>query len=229
MPLPPAARPARAAHRPATALAAACLLALAAAPAAASNLIVNGDFSAGATGFITDYPLTASGCIGCAGVAASTLGWYNQPALVFPFGDHTTGSGLMLLYDPPPSGAPRLWQQTVNVSAGTTYAFSGWIREANAEPSPNNGRVQVSIDGTVLGTQDAPDNIWAQWSFQWTAQATGPVVLLLRDVYPTTFNGTYSAIDDLVFAPVPEPGAAVLMAVGLVSLGWRSRRRPPKR
>jgi hypothetical protein len=192
--------------------------------AAADNLIVNGDFSAGATGFVTDYPVRASGCIGCLGVAANTLAWYNQPAFVFPFGDHTTGSGLMLLYDPPASGSPRIWAQTVNVSAGTTYAFSGWIREANSEPSANNGRVQVAVGGAVLGTQDAPDNVWAQWSFQWTATTSGPVELTLRDVYPTTFNGTYSAIDDLVFAPVPEPAPALLLALGMAMLACRRRR-----
>jgi hypothetical protein len=196
-------------------------------PATAQNLIVNGDFEAGFTGFTTQYTASASGCIGCVGVAATTLGWYNVPGFVFPYGDHTSGSGRMLQYDPPVSGSPKIWAQTVTVSAGTTYTFSGWVREANSEPG-NNGRVGVYAGATLLGTKDAPDGAWGQWSFDWTAPSTGPVELALRDLYGSTFNGTYSTIDDLVFAPVPEPATLALWLAGLCGLaamGSRPARR----
>lgn len=207
-------------------LVAATALALAAGtPHAAANLIANGDFEAGATGFVTDYLLSSSGCITCIGVRARTRDWYNVPSLVFDYGDHTSGSGLMLQYDPFNGVYPRIWAQVVQVTAGTTYRFSGWVREANSEPSPNNGRVGVYAAGQLLGQQDAPDGDWAQWSFDWTATSTGAVELALRDLYPTTYSGTYSTIDDLSFtAAVPEPSSWVLMALGVAGLVWRRRR-----
>jgi hypothetical protein len=209
-------------------------LSLAAGPAVAEpvNLIANGDFEAGAVGFGTDYRLSASGCIGCVGVAATTTGWYNAPGYVHPYGDHTSGSGRMLQYDPPgnqPTLA-RIWHQDVNVVAGTTYRFSGWIREANSEATPNNGRVGVYVGGALLGTQDALDHVWSPWSFDWTALSTGSVQLALRDLYGSTWNGTYSTIDDLRFAaqapsPVPEPGTLALVAAGLGVVALRLQRR----
>jgi hypothetical protein len=109
----------------------------------AANLIDNGAFESGLTGFGTDYNVRASGCIGCVGVNGNTLNWYYVPGYVVNFNDHTSGAGQMLLYDPP--GTPsawRIWYQTVNVEAGRTYTFSGWGREANSEnPAWNNGLI----------------------------------------------------------------------------------------
>ncbi len=195
------------------------------------NLIVNGDFEAGFSGFSSDYSASGSGCIGCVGVKSTTTGWYNAPGFVFPFGDHTTGSGLMLQYDPPSINptSKRIWYQSVSVLAGTTYSFSGWVREANSEPTPNNGLVGVYANGVLLGQQSAPDGSWAQWSFNYTATSTGTIELALRDLYGSTFCGTYSAIDDLSFsavaAPVPEPEIYAMMGLGLGLMGWVGRRR----
>ena len=208
------------------------LLALPALPAAAQNLIVNGSFEAGFSGFSTEYAVSPTGCIGCVGIKPTTLAWYNVPSLVFSYGDHTSGSGQMLQYDPPGGSTPKIWSQTVAVNAGTAYVFSGWLREANSEPGPN-GRVGVYAGGTLLGTHDATNGGWTQWSFTWTAPgAPGGVAsieLALRDLNTNTFGGTYSTIDDLVFAPVPEPAAAATLLAGLCGLTGAAalrRRRP---
>ncbi|MEW6676678.1 MAG: PEPxxWA-CTERM sorting domain-containing protein [Pseudomonadota bacterium] len=196
--------------------------------AQASNLIVNGDFEAGMSGFGTDYFPSANGCISCAGVSTNTLTWYYAPGYVEVFNDHTSGAGMMLLYDPPNTpSAWRIWYQNVNVEAGKTYTFSGWGREANSENlGYNDGLIRFEVNGDVLGTLVTVQNAWTAFSAQYTALATGSVTLALRDMNGTTWNGTYTAIDDLAFTQaVPEPETFALMLAGLGLVGFAVRRR----
>ncbi len=207
-----------------TTLALLCL----AATANAANLIVNGDFEAGMTGFGSDYTPSAHGCISCVGVNSNTLSWYNAPGYVEVFNDHTSGTGGMLLYDPPASpSAWRIWYQNVHVEAGKTYTFSGWGREANSEnPGVNDGLVRFEVNGTDLGTLVTVQNAWTYFSAEYTATTTGLVTLALRDMNATTWYGTYTAIDDLAFTQaVPEPETYALMLAGLGLLGLAARRR----
>ena len=205
------------------------LAALCLTPAAhAANLIVNGDFEAGLSGFGSDYSPSANGCISCVGVNSNTLSWYYAPGYVEVFNDHTSGTGGMLLYDPPGSpSAWRIWYQSVNVEAGKTYTFSGWGREANSEnPGVNDGLVRFEVNGAGLGTLVTVQNAWTHFSAAYTATTTGTVTLALRDMNATTWNGTYTAIDDLAFTQaVPEPETYALMLAGLGLVGFAARRR----
>ncbi len=194
----------------------------------AANLIANGDFEAGLTGFGTDYTPSLSGCISCVGVSTNTLTWYYAPGYVVNFNDHTSGAGKMLLYDPPATpSAWRIWHQTVNVVAGQTYTFSGWGREANSEnPAWNNGLIRFEANGTVLGTLVTVEDQWTQFSADYLATTTGSITLALRDMNSSTYYGTYTAIDDLSFVQaVPEPETYAQLLAGLALVGWVMRRR----
>jgi len=194
----------------------------------ASNLITNGDFESGMSGFSTDYSPSANGCISCAGVSTNTLTWYYAPGYVEVFNDHTTGTGMMLLYDPPASPSSwRIWYQDVSVEAGKSYTFSGWAREANSENLGfNDGLIRFEVNGSALGTLVAVQSAWTFFAGEYTASATGTVTLALRDMNVTTWNGTYTAIDDLAFTQaVPEPETYALMLAGLGLVGFAARRR----
>lgn len=205
------------------------LTALTMVPAAqASNLINNGDFEAGASGFGTDYSLSANGCVSCAGVSTNTLAWYYAPGYVEVFDDHTSGSGGMLLYDPPAAPASyRIWYQDVAVQAGKTYTFSGWGREANSENrGVNDGLIRFEVGGNALGTLVTNQDAWTYFAAAYTATTTGLVTLALRDMNTTTWYGTYTAIDDLAFAQaVPEPETYALMLAGLGLVAWGARKQ----
>ena len=94
---------------------------------------------------------------------------------------------------------------------------------------------QPGLCSALLGQQDAPDGDWIQWRFGYTASRSGNIELALRDLYPTTYFGTYSAIDDLRFEQtsgtvqpptgVPEPGSAALAGLGLLLASWANQRR----
>ena len=122
------------------------LFIIASALQARANLI-NGDFSAGNSGFTTGYSFIASGTSttpGTFGVRTNSQDFnpgYNL------FGDHTAGSGNMMLVDG--VAGTVVWQETVSVATNTTYTFSGWATPAN---SSNPAGLIFSINGIQVGS-----------------------------------------------------------------------------
>ena len=95
--------------------------------AAPVNLVNNGDFSGGNTGFGSDY------------VRNPELGWdpatftiTDDPALWHPsfitLGDHTTGTGRMFVGNGSTAQGSTVWQsQTIDVAAGLDYYFEAFV------------------------------------------------------------------------------------------------------
>jgi hypothetical protein len=120
--------------------------------AGAEAQIVNGDFSSGNTGFTSQYSNVANGTFTAPGDYGLTTNPSNPITGFtngfFSYGDHTSGSGLMLLVD---GGAPGtyVWGESIAVSPNTTYTFTGWV--ADADPlafSSNPGVLGLFVGGT---------------------------------------------------------------------------------
>ena len=121
-----------------------------------ANLVYNGDFEAGNTGFSSDYSygnvhfggLNGSYWIGASPATAPGAwgDWMN-------FGDHTSGQGFMLIANGPASDELQLfniWSQTVPVEPDTTYAFTFWAATlSNDSPAP--AQIQANVNGVSLG------------------------------------------------------------------------------
>jgi len=190
---------------------------------ASSNLIFNGDFELGNTGFSTDY--THSPATGVPeGVYAilnnPAFGWHPQAASYY---DHTTGtsSGKMMAVNGAIYPGKIVWSQTVSVSANTTYIFSGWVSSWFPE-SP--AQLEISVNSTPIGTVTAPSTtgVWQQFSFTWFSGSSTSAVLSIVDLN-TDSSGNDFALDDLSF--VPEPGSLLALGVGLIGLTARKRLR----
>src|SRR6478672_4045335 len=111
-------------------LALAFALALAA-PATAQ--VVNGDFSAGFSGFTSDYLFATSA------TQEGVFGVRTDPRLFNvnydSFGDHTTGTGNMQIVNGATVPNQAVWSEIVTVAPGTDYTFSGWLASAFAASS----------------------------------------------------------------------------------------------
>src|SRR5699024_6162533 len=99
------------------------------------NLVSNGDFSMGNTGFTSTYGYTPP--------PSSVLneGYYSvytNPNGVHTgftsFGDHTTGTGRMMILNGSPSPT-SVWCQTIPVTPNTDYDFSAWFANCSASSS----------------------------------------------------------------------------------------------
>ena len=114
----------------------------------AGNLIVNGDFTAGNSGFGSGYSFSAADDCMLPGVYDVVL----QPADCHPywapFGDHS-GDGQMMAINGADIANVEVWSETVSVVPETQYYFSTWI--ASSHPT-SPAMLDFSINGTSIGT-----------------------------------------------------------------------------
>lgn len=175
----------------------------------AQELVVNGDFSAGNTGFTSTYNYTAptSGSM----YPENLYTVYNDPTFTHGtfFGrDHTTNTGNFMIINgsgttPPPS----VWEETVTVLPNTDYYFSAWAVSLNSVGPYAN--LQFKVNGTQVGTTTGPlparphDNnppyTWTRFYGIWNSGAATSAVVSIIDL-ETAFGGNDFGIDDISFA-----------------------------
>lgn len=176
---------------------------------AANNLIVNGDFSQGNTGFESDYVPGTGGQYGL----LSNEGQYavaNNANLTHNdftnCTDHTGGGGMLVVNG---SGQiNNLWCQDITVQPNTDYLFSAWVTSVIAD-SP--ARLQFSVNGINLGMPfNASPSIcsWQNFASPWTsANATTARICIVNT--NTSLGGNDFALDDITFREVCVTEATV--------------------
>lgn len=164
-----------------------------------ANLIVNGDFSQGNTGFTSGYNYTSTNVTeGQYFVGTNPAAWNTS---LSKCGDHTSGSGNMMLVNGSPVADINVWRQIVTVQPNTNYAFSTWIQ---ALYPPNPAQLQFSINGQVTGamiTASLPTCTWKQFYTTWNSgNNTSAVISIVNK--NTQVQGNDFALDDISFAEV---------------------------
>lgn len=171
-----------------------------------TNLIANGDFEQGNTGFTTDYVVGTGGTWG----PLSNEGQYlitTSPSLAHnnfnSCADHTPnpGSQMMVING---SGTPNtnVWCQTVPVSPNTDYQFSTWATSALNDA--NVAQLQFSINNSVLGSIFSPPSTgctWTQFFQTWNSgiQTSAQICIVNQNI---GVSGNDFAIDDINFSPI---------------------------
>lgn len=168
-----------------------------------TNAITNGDFSAGATGFTSDYVPGTGGTYGLLS-AAGTYATTTSPNFVHnnfaAFGDHTTGSGAMLVMNGTQVIGQNIWCQTVTVAPNTTYTFSAWLASAvSASPA----QLQYTVNGVPIGNLNASSvlGLWVNFTSTWNSGAATTATLCITNLN-TAESGNDFAIDDIAFVPL---------------------------
>jgi gliding motility-associated-like protein len=158
-----------------------------------TNLIINGNFESGNTGFTHDYNYgSPGGPFGPGWLSVGTTppsyngSWSNC-------GDHTTGSGNQLIIDGSTTPNSNVWCQTVPVTAGKMYLFRFYIQSIYPANPPNlialaNG---VSI-GSVSGAGVCD---WQTFEACFTATSS-TVKMCIQETSLIGFGNDF-AIDDI--------------------------------
>ena len=163
---------------------------------ATGNLVANGDFSEGNTGFTTEYDFSPGNILG-----EGTYDVVTDPQAVQRFaasyGDFTTGSGNMLAINGSTTLGDIVWEQTISVSPGQTYDFAAAISTMVAT-SP--GLLQFTVNGETIGDLVAPAQTaeWVQLFATWeSASATSATIRIVNA--NDAFVGNDFALDDIYF------------------------------
>jgi hypothetical protein len=184
----------------------------------AQNLVVNGDFEAGNSGFTSAYtfanPNTTEGeyC-----VVKDPHSWNGACA---SFGDHTSGAGNMMVANGNTTSSPVVWSQQVAVLPNQTYFFSTWAANISGlAPSTFVFRINgATLQPTVILPAQA--GLWQNYTTTWNS---GPSTNALLEIIFTSTerSGNDTALDDIVFRAVSSTGAPVAINQA-VWLEWGS-------
>jgi hypothetical protein len=179
-----------------------------------NELVFNGNFSCGDTGFFTEYLhpyLYDSGYWITSNAQNEYFAFYGT--------DHTKpGFGLFMSVD----GAPAipqltLWQEQVTVIPNTIYYFSFWARSMNNYAGGAlQANLQYSINGTMAGTTGPlPPGVnyptgpfeWLRFCTPWNSGANTSALLKIVDLETYSWTNDFG-IDDISFSSMPSPGEA---------------------
>ncbi len=186
-----------------------------------TELVTNGDFSAGNVGFTHStygYTDDVAGNTelnpeGLYGIGPDPQAFHNN----FWGRDHTTGTGnFMIVNGFPGSSQPVVWATDVVVVPGTSYYFSAWALSLNT--AGNYATLQFRVNNTLVGTtaplparpqnNDPPYN-WIQFYGTWTAPAGIFSVRIEIVDLQTATTGNDFGLDDISFATLAPISATI--------------------
>jgi hypothetical protein len=178
-----------------------------------NNLVRNGDFEAGFTGFQTKYNyLDPAGATGSG--PRKLLPFTNPAQGKFTINDYVFkpdwetwsnckgrgGTGKFLYADGATQADQFLWKQNISVLAGKQYEFSAWFTNIYTESDNNNlPRPIIYIDGVPTSiTMQKTTCLWQKVSTLWTAPTTGTITITVDELSRGN-GGNDFAIDDIAF------------------------------
>ena len=168
------------------------------------DLIENGDFSNGNTSFSTDYTYNVTPSLAGNELVEGQYSIGTNPAPMHVnwvnCGDHTTGTGNMMLVNGSETAGQNAWCQTINIMPNTEYAFSVWVTSVD----PNGPcEIQFNINGNPVGAGNVGLSSTCDWInfFEfWDSGAATTAEICIEDINIAEFGNDF-AIDDIVFAP----------------------------
>ncbi|MFT4666256.1 MAG: gliding motility-associated-like protein [Polaribacter sp.] len=183
------------------------------------NLVTNGDFEMGDTGFTTDYvngydslPQQTWGPLGYEGTYVVLNDPVESHSNFAPCVDHTSGTGNMMISNGSGVAGESIWCQFVSIEPNTDYLFSTWVATMVSE---NPANLQFSVNGFLIGTPFTAPFLtcdWQQFSSTWNSGVSVIAELCISN-QNTVLSGNDFAIDDIYFSIFSAGESSVIVNV----------------
>ena len=165
------------------------------------DMVVNGDFTAGDTGFVSGYTYcNAANCLVPEGryAVGSNPPFYHG---AFVGADHTTGVGNFMIVNGDSLGQ-TVWEEAITgILPNTNYTFSLWVCSVHPV-SP--AQLRFSISGNPAGNVFAAPSTtgtWQQFYVIWNSGSNTTAAISIINLNNTA-QGNDFGLDDITFFPV---------------------------
>lgn len=207
------------------------------------ELLANGDFSGGNSGFTSQYTNAANLVPEGTYAVTSNPNSVHGAFLAALGATSPAGSGgNVMVVNGATTAGEMVWGEQVALAAGVPHTFSGWITTVlRTDPAPGQLGVQLAQTPGTCGdaalvydtiatlTSASTGPSWVQATATGVTRAAAGSYCLRLVNQQTAAGGNDFALDDLSFmapAAVPTLGAGALAALGgLIALGWARQRR----
>jgi len=170
-----------------------------------TELVTNGDFESGNTGFNSSYTYVSNPAPVTNNLLEAEYTVKKDPSKTHQCfancDDKTTGNGNMLIFNGSKFSNVEIWSQTITVQANTDYAFSAWLQNVTCPPFGFNAELQFSINGVLVGSVFRSESavcIWKQFYEVWSSGSSTSAKISIINQY-TSADGNDFALDDISF------------------------------
>ena len=166
------------------------------------NLILNGNFERGNSGFTSDYSFSEN--VEATGVYAVTTNPQHAHPGGFSMGDHTSGLGHMLVVNAGDDATKAFWKETIKVQPNHTYYFglyaASWGQTSdNGDDNPASIVLMINSELVrVPFTLKSKDGAWTKMVATWKSGSSTTADIRLLDKNTQQFGNDF-AVDDIVF------------------------------
>jgi len=186
------------------------------------NLVANGDFESGNTGFGSSYAYKDPACTNCGTYGPlsleATYSVTSDPSTVHTdfanCADHSTSGANQMIVNGAGTANISIWNQTVNVVQNTDYQFTYWVQSV-VEGAPSE--LQLYANSVAVGpvyTANLATCSWRQFTYNWNSGSSTTAYLSLINQNTET-GGNDFALDDIVFQQACVATASVNVAVAV--------------
>ena len=182
------------------------------------NLISNGDFESGISGFFSDYAYSTSNTSGAQfayGIVNNPKNWFVD----FVNSTDRSGSGMMLVADGATNSNKVIWSQSTPIESNNVYTFSFWAQNLVAI-SP--AQFQVLINGvpitiSPISATNSSTSGWTKITGTWNSTSSSIATIKIINTN-IAVGGNDFAIDDISFS-TPSPKTCNLSTQLTVTIG----------